>query len=248
MRRSRTCWRFRGGDGVTPLSVVLVDTMTFAYLQALGQLELLRRVSVDTRRVGLTKSVLRELQRSCRLGPLVQSYCDRGELPLISCWAEDDVALTVSGVLGTPRSNAVRRNRVDSELIELAASRQGAVLSSERGIQELAAQRRVPTLDLVGFFAWAVRLGLVSDTNAGEGHACHRAAGGGGRAPAGARRGGGLEWRRWGAGGGGGEAGGRAGPGGGGGAGARGGGARGWGLPDGVATRRGAGVDPAEAG
>ena len=152
---------------MNPLSVVLVDTMTFAYLQALGQLELVRRVSVDTRRLGLTKSVLRELQRSCRLGPLVQSYCDRGELPLISPCAEDDLALTVSGVLGTPRSNAVRRNRVDSELIELAASREGAVLSSERGIQELAAQRHVPTVDLVGFFAWAVRLGLVSDAEAG---------------------------------------------------------------------------------
>lgn len=151
---------------MAPLSVVLVDTMTFAYLQALDQLELLRRVALHTRRLALTKPVLRELRRSCRLGPLVQSYCDRGELPLISPCAEDDVALTVSGVLGTPRSNAVRRNRIDSELIELAASRDGAVLSSERGIQLLAAQRHVPALDLLAFFAWAVRLGLVSDAEA----------------------------------------------------------------------------------
>jgi hypothetical protein len=151
---------------VTPLSIVLVDTMTFAYLQALGQLEVLRRLAAETHRLAVTKAVLRELLRSRRLGPLVQSYCDRQELVLLSPCVDDVVSTIVSGTLGTPRSMLIRRHRVDGELIEAAAFHDGAVLSSERGIQELARLREVPTLDLLVFFAWAVQMGVLTPADA----------------------------------------------------------------------------------
>jgi hypothetical protein len=149
----------------TTVSVVGVDTMSFAYLDALGQLELLRRLAAETHRLAVTKAVVRELQRSPRLGPLVQSWCDRGELELLSPCAEDQVSLIVSALLGTPRSGLVRRNRVDSELIEVVAFRDGAVLSSQAGIQVLAGGRGVPVVDLVTLFAWAQRQGLVSEAD-----------------------------------------------------------------------------------
>jgi hypothetical protein len=153
-------------DPVSPLRVVVADTMTFAYLQALGELGLLVEVATRTGKIGVTKSVLQELSRAAELGLVAQTWCDRKQVTLFSPVVDDPVSRIVSGIVGTPRSRLVRRNRVDTELIEIAALHDGAVLSSELGIQKLAAKREVPTLDLVGLLAWAVRIGVTSPSDA----------------------------------------------------------------------------------
>jgi hypothetical protein len=147
----------------TPLSLVVVDAMSFVHLQALGQPDLLRAMGARTRRLAVTQAVLRRLRRSPRLGPLAQSYCDRRELTLVSPRAGDAVSSMVSAIVGTPGGNIVRRDRADGELIAVAALHDGALLSAERRIQALAQRRSVPVLDLVALLVWALRLGVVSE-------------------------------------------------------------------------------------
>lgn len=151
---------------MAPLPIVVIDTMTFVYLQALGWLDIVDRMTARTGKLAVTRSVVQQLHRSPRLGPVVQGYCDRGALMLLSPRADDDVSGVVCGVVGTPVSRLVRRNRADSELVEVAALRDGAILSSERGIRALAERRRVPSVDLLAFLAWAVRVGVLSAADA----------------------------------------------------------------------------------
>jgi len=151
---------------VSPLHAVVADTMTFAYLQAFGGLDVLHDVATRTGKIWVTRSVLEDLCRTAELGLLVQSWCDRKQLTLFSPVVDDAVSRVVNGVVGTPRSRLVRRNRVDTELIEVAGLHDGAVLTSESGIQKLAAKRDVPALDLLALLAWAVRIGVMSPSDA----------------------------------------------------------------------------------
>ena len=103
-----------------------------------------------------------QLHRSGLLGPAVVSWCDRGEMAQASPKAGDDVSRAVAAVLRSRDGQLVRRNRVDVELVEVARSLRGAVLTGERGLTRLSDRRGVPCLDLLALFAWARRLGLLS--------------------------------------------------------------------------------------
>lgn len=143
------------------IALVVVDTMSFSYLQGLGALDLLGRISRETNDVAVTSAVVRQLHRSGRLGPLVQSYCDRQEMRLLSPVQGDDVSRAVVNTLRSKEGMLVRRNRVDVELVEIARAESGALLTSERGIHRLCNRRHVPALDLLVFFSWCMALGLV---------------------------------------------------------------------------------------
>lgn len=110
----------------------------------------------------MTDAVVKQLHRSGMLGSIVKSYCDRREMQPISPVVGDEISRSVGDVIRSKQAGLVRRNRVDIELVEVARFRNGAVLTSETGIHALARARHVPSLDLVTFFAWAVRLGLIT--------------------------------------------------------------------------------------
>ncbi len=141
--------------------LVVVDTMSFSYLQGLGALDLLGRISRETNSIAVTSAVVRQLNRSGRLGPLVQSYCDRKEMRLLSPVQGDEVSRAVTKTLRSKEGMLVRRNRVDVELVEVARAESGALLTSERGIHRLCDRRHVPVIDLLVFFAWCMGLGLI---------------------------------------------------------------------------------------
>lgn len=145
------------------IALVVVDTMTFTYLQGLKTLDLLGQISVATGGVAVTKAVLMQLHRSGSLGPLAQSYCDREEMQSRSPKQGDPVTREVAKTLKKKEGMLVRRNRVDVELVEVARDEGGGVLTSERGIHRLCESRNVPALDLVVLFAWGARLGLVDE-------------------------------------------------------------------------------------
>ncbi len=143
------------------ISLVVVDTMTFTYLQGLMALDLLGQISHVTQCVAVTKAVLMQVHRSGGLGAVVQSYCDRGEMQCLSPKQGDPVSRKVAKTLQMKDGMLVARNRVDVELVEVARAELGAVLTSERGIHRLCSRKHVPALDLVSLLAWGVHLDLL---------------------------------------------------------------------------------------
>lgn len=150
------------------MKVVVVDTMTFSYLRGLDRLDLLWAVATATKAIAVTASVLKQVHRSGALGQLVESYVSRGEVTRISVKVGDPISSEVARVLKGNDSRLVARNRVDVELIEVAHAMDGVVLTRENGIHKLAERRRVATIDLVGFFAWSISLGLVQVEDVGR--------------------------------------------------------------------------------
>jgi hypothetical protein len=148
------------------IRLVIVDAMTFSYLKGLGTFELLPRVGSATHKLAVSKTVLMQVHRSGQLGSLVQSYCDRGEIRLVSQEHNDSVSRSVANVLQSRDAGLVRKNRADVELIEIARANKGAVLTRENGIVALAKRRSVLTLDILDFLAWGFRLELLSESAA----------------------------------------------------------------------------------
>lgn len=112
-------------------------------------------MAVATGKLRTTRAVFGQLHRSGVLGPMVGSWCCREELGLVSPMAGDAVSRAVAGVLPGRHGALVRRSRVDAELVEVARSERGVVLTAELGLAQLAGRRGVPSLDLLASFAWA---------------------------------------------------------------------------------------------
>lgn len=145
------------------LDVVVIDAMTFSYLQGLRRLDLLGEVGERSRKLVVTKAVIGQLHRSGRLGSWVEEACDRGMIRRESPVVGDEVSTAVAEVLRHKNGLLVRRNRTDVELVEVAKHGAGCVLTRESGIVELARRRRTSSIDLLVFFLWAARLGLIAD-------------------------------------------------------------------------------------
>lgn len=143
-----------------PIRLVLVDTMAFSYLGALGQLHLLPEMGQRTGKVAVTAAVLRQLHRA-GIGATVTTWVRDRKLMEVSPKHDDEVARATVKTLASKEGGLVRRNRVDVELVEVARFRCGAVLSCERGIAKLASKRSIPCLDLLDFFCWAIHVGAI---------------------------------------------------------------------------------------
>jgi hypothetical protein len=128
---------------VRAIDVVVADAMVFSYLQGLGRLDLLLSVSVATGKIAVTKAVLGQLLRSGQLGPLVLSYCDRGEVQLFTPRLGDEVSEAVASTLRRKESRRVGRNRVDIEIVEQARTACGAVLGCRSQHGRVAHRRSV---------------------------------------------------------------------------------------------------------
>ncbi len=145
-------------------SFALLDTMTFSYLQGLGQYGILRQLAAATGRLAVSQAVLRQVHRSGALGSTTQSLCDRHELHLLTSRQGDEVANRVRDTLGDKAaSGLVRRDRVDVEVVEFARAGGGVVISCETGIRRLAERRSVETVDIADLLFCAVRLGFLSE-------------------------------------------------------------------------------------
>ena len=145
------------------LDVVVVDTMTFAYLKALSKLELIRQVGLKSGKMAVTKAVINQLHRSGTLGPQIQSYCDRRELSCFSPAQGDKVSNAVKKVIEGKLGKLVRRDRVDIELVEVAREHHGCVLTAETGIARLCKKRSVVQIDILVLLEWLRRVDLVSE-------------------------------------------------------------------------------------
>ncbi|MBI4702070.1 MAG: hypothetical protein HY744_13120 [Deltaproteobacteria bacterium] len=153
---------------VASVPIVVIDTMTFSYLQGLGQLALLAHLGASTGRLRVTNAVLGQLHRSGTLGRYAQSMCDRGEIGRVKVVLADPISAEVRRVLEGKHGALVRRNRVDVELVEVARQHAGYVLSCERGIAQLAKRRHVSSIDLLVLFCWAIELHLLSEKQVEE--------------------------------------------------------------------------------
>jgi len=145
---------------VDPIRLVLVDTMAFSYLGALGQLHLVPEMGQRTGKVAVTAAVLRQLHRA-GIGATVTTWVRDRKLTEVSPKHDDEFARATVKTLASKDGGLVRRNRVDVELVEVARLSRGAVLSCERGIAKLAWKKGIPCLDLLDFFYWAIHVGAI---------------------------------------------------------------------------------------